>query len=121
MPSKVYELKLQLATTEADLENKRIELEKLNHRKEFLIEEIISLTNILGNNQIQENVNAELVSERLKDLKLQLSDTLLSIKLLEIKYEWLEAKRDALFAELWSYTDMDKLVEKEVPIFGDEN
>jgi len=93
-------------------------LEELYHKKESLIEEIATFTSIL---QVQENTDTEFINKNLETLRLQLSDVLLSIKLLEIKYEWLEAKRDALFAELWGYTNMDKLVEKEVPMFKDDN
>ena len=118
LSNKIHELSLQLATTEVNLKDMKTHLEELYRKKESLIEEIATFTSIL---QVQENIDTKFISKNLKTLKLQLSEVLLSIKLLEIKYEWLEAKRDALFAELWSYTDMDKLVEKEVPIFRDEN
>ena len=118
LSNKIHKLSLQLATTEVDLKDTKTHLEELYRKKESLIEEIATFTSIL---QVQENTDTEFINKNLETLKLQLSDVLLSIKLLEIKYEWLEAKRDALFAELWSYTDMDKLVEKEVPMFKDDN
>jgi len=118
LSNKLHELSLQLATAEVDLKDMKTHLEELRHRKESLIEEIATFISVL---QVRENTNTEFVNKNLETLRLQLSEVLLSIKLLEIKYEWLEARRDALFAELWSYTDMDKLVEEEVPIFRDEN
>jgi len=108
LSNKLHELSLQLATAEVDLKDMKTHLEELRHRKESLIEEIATFISVL---QVRENTNTEFVNKNLETLRLQLSEVLLSIKLLEIKY----------FAELWSYTDMDKLVEEEVPIFRDEN